>query len=87
MYDLTHYLLITTAGGIPQIDFSGIRPPGASGSSAGGTAARSQQGGLGSQQVDPYVLREMIRSNAHEMSLLKQNNPDLYDAISNPNPG
>ncbi|KAJ8401282.1 hypothetical protein AAFF_G00385130 [Aldrovandia affinis] len=57
--------------GLPRIDFSSIAVPGTSSGSA------SSPQGLD----DPSLLRDMLLANPHELSLLKERNPPLAEAL------
>ncbi|XP_013416940.1 protein DDI1 homolog 2-like isoform X2 [Lingula anatina] len=72
-------------GQLPFIDFSSVAIPGTS----AGASHQSAQGGArggggvppGGVPEDPAVLMEMLLSSPHEMSLLKERNPPLADAV------
>ncbi|XP_044919732.1 protein DDI1 homolog 2 isoform X1 [Mustela putorius furo] len=72
---------------LPRIDFRSIAVPGTSGSrqrqppaqhshSSPGDIASSPQG-----LDNPALLRDMLLANPHELSLLKERNPPLADAL------
>ncbi|XP_045154885.1 regulatory solute carrier protein family 1 member 1 [Echinops telfairi] len=73
---------------LPRIDFSSIAVPGTSGSrqrqppgvqqphTSPGDGASSPQG-----LDNPALLRDMLLANPHELSLLKERNPPLADAL------
>uniref|UniRef100_A0A4W5PN38 DNA-damage inducible protein 2 n=1 Tax=Hucho hucho TaxID=62062 RepID=A0A4W5PN38_9TELE len=71
--------------GLPRIDFSSIAVPGtSSGSSQRFTAAPpSLPGSASSPQGldDPALLQQMLLANPHELSLLKERNPPLAEAL------
>lgn len=71
------------------MDWGNVRTPGSGGQGGGGGQGRGQGNTTagGERQVDPYVLREMLRASPHEIALLRQNNPELADALNNENPG
>ncbi|XP_048780682.2 protein DDI1 homolog 2-like [Ostrea edulis] len=67
--------------GVPLIDFGSISIPGQSpGQGQGGSGAS----GRGQQPLapdDPEVIRQMLLNSPHELSLLKERNPPLADAL------
>ncbi|XP_030041705.1 protein DDI1 homolog 2 isoform X2 [Microcaecilia unicolor] len=71
--------------GLPSIDFSSIAVPGASGrqpAQSRGLSPPGSSSSSSSQGLDnPALLREMLLSNPHELSLLKERNPPLADAL------
>lgn len=78
---------------LPRIDFNGLAMPGTSGSRQQHQQQRPQSAqqtcGLGSgekmtsaQGMDsPALIRSMLLSNPHDMSLLKERNPALAEAL------
>jgi DNA damage-inducible protein 1 len=62
------------AGALPMFDFSNIQvPPGASSSRSVPPAANTD---------NPTVLREMLLADPSALSMLRQNNPRLADALT-----
>ncbi|XP_042807186.1 uncharacterized protein LOC122227074 isoform X3 [Panthera leo] len=73
---------------LPRIDFRSIAVPGTSGSRQrrppGAQQSHSSPGDVASspQGLDnPALLRDMLLANPHELSLLKERNPPLADAL------
>ncbi|KAB1268015.1 Protein DDI1-like protein 2 [Camelus dromedarius] len=73
---------------LPRIDFRSIAVPGTSSSRQrqppGAQQSRSSPGEIASspQGLDnPALLRDMLLANPHELSLLKERNPPLADAL------
>nr|XP_017495656.2 protein DDI1 homolog 2 isoform X1 [Manis javanica] len=73
---------------LPRIDFRSIAVPGTSGSRQrqppGAQQSHSSPGEIASspQGLDnPALLRDMLLANPHELSLLKERNPPLADAL------
>ncbi|KAG8505619.1 Protein DDI1-2 [Galemys pyrenaicus] len=73
---------------LPRIDFRSIAVPGASSSRhrqpPGAQQSHSSPGEIASspQGLDnPALLRDMLLANPHELSLLKERNPPLADAL------
>ncbi|XP_041377775.1 protein DDI1 homolog 2-like [Gigantopelta aegis] len=70
----------SSSSGIPVIDFGSIQIPGR------GTPSRSSsavnQGVTPAMMEDPAFVRQMLLSNPHQLSLLKERNPPLADALA-----
>ncbi|XP_078498710.1 uncharacterized protein LOC144754594 isoform X1 [Lissotriton helveticus] len=69
--------------GVPRIDFSSIAVPGTSAQHSMRPQRPSPPDSTTSPQGldNPAMLREMLLSNPHELSLLKERNPPLADAL------
>uniref|UniRef100_A0A8C6T3M1 DNA-damage inducible protein 2 n=1 Tax=Neogobius melanostomus TaxID=47308 RepID=A0A8C6T3M1_9GOBI len=80
--------------GLPQIDFRSISVPGTSNSNNQRNTQQQQQrsaqpstpmafrGGSSSQGLDdPALLQQMLLASPHELSLLKERNPPLAEAL------
>ena len=72
-----------TGGGFPQFDFSGIQVPGrgGGGGSSGGSTPRSRPAPPPVDQDDPAFIRDQLLASPEQLSLLKQNNPPLSEAL------
>ena len=67
-----------------DIDFGDIRIPGSGGIGAGSSRGESSRGNNRSSRVnpdDPAEIRDILMNDPHQLSLLKQNNPTLADAL------
>lgn len=58
------------------MDFSNIVVPGS-------TATSSSMAPNSSRREDPAQLKELLLADPHKIALLKQNNPQLADALLN----
>ncbi|KAI5710194.1 hypothetical protein M8J75_006549 [Diaphorina citri] len=63
---------------LPNLDFSGIVVPGTSNGSTSSMPASNT-----SRKEDPAQLKQLLLADPHKVSLLKQNNPQLADALLN----
>ncbi|XP_064137400.1 protein DDI1 homolog 2 isoform X2 [Loxodonta africana] len=82
------FILLSFYCDLPRIDFSSIAVPGTSSSRQrqppGAQQPHSSLGEIASspQGLDnPALLRDMLLTNPHELSLLKERNPPLADAL------
>ena len=66
-----------------MIDFGRIAIPGESGASQMdvGSSGPSSGPSSGSMPEDPATLRQMLLSSPHDISILKERNPPLADAL------
>lgn len=64
---------------LPNLDFSGIVVPGTSNGSTSSMPASNNT----SRREDPAQLKQLLLADPHKVSLLKQNNPQLADALLN----
>lgn len=67
--------------GLPNLDFSSIVVPGTS--SATSSSMFNASNLNNSRREDPAQLKQLLLSDPHKVSLLKQNNPQLADALLN----
>lgn len=73
-------LCYPTGGGPLNIDFGSIAIPGSSG--ARPAAARSQPPRSPQEAMeDPKSVRDILLASPHELSILKERNPELADAL------
>lgn len=73
--------------GVPMIDFGSINIPGQTQNQGQGPSGASGGGGRPLAPDDPEVIRQMLLSSPHEMSLLKERNPPLAEALLSGNKG
>uniref|UniRef100_A0A8D8RVG4 Protein DDI1 homolog 2 n=2 Tax=Cacopsylla melanoneura TaxID=428564 RepID=A0A8D8RVG4_9HEMI len=64
------------AVGMPNLDFSRIVVPGSS-----SVPSNSLPTNVNSRREDPAQLKQLLLADPHKVSLLKQNNPQLADAL------
>ena len=76
----------STSGGTPMIDFGSIEMPGTS-DGGGSRPARGGGGGGGRAADDPAAIRDMLLNSPHELSILKERNPPLAEALLSGNLG
>jgi len=67
--------------GFPKLDFSGIQVPGRSGASGSGKSSRSS-GRTAVDEDDPAFIRDALLKDPQQLSLVKQNNPALAEALT-----
>ena len=60
-----------------MIDFSNIAMPG----SSAGQPRQARPAGRGAAADDPAILRDKILADPHQLSLLKERNPPLAEAL------
>lgn len=76
-------LMDSTSSGIPNIDFGQIQIPGM----MGATSSHHQQPQQPAfPEEDPDAVRKLLLANPHELSLLKERNPPLAEALLSGDP-
>lgn len=68
---------------VPQFDFSAIQVPGSSSSRPQSATSGPSSGGQRrpATEDDPAYIRDVLLSSPEQMALVKQNNPELADAL------
>ncbi|OWF54456.1 protein DDI1 homolog 2-like [Mizuhopecten yessoensis] len=74
----------SSPSGVPNIDFGQIQIPGLMGATSSGYQQQPQQGSF--PEDDPAAVRKLLLANPHELSLLKERNPPLAEALLSDDP-
>ncbi|XP_060066474.1 protein DDI1 homolog 2-like [Ylistrum balloti] len=76
----------SSSSGVPNIDFGQIQVPGMMGATSSSQQPQQQQQQAVFPEDDPAAVRKLLLANPHELSLLKERNPPLAEALLSGDP-